>query len=386
MEKEFSMKLPDTEKIKNIINKEVSDLKEDDKELMMIAEKNIQALFDDNYTESLEGKGIILKSIEDFGMETMTKSTIKNTLTSVSMKEFSAAGNSSSQVAEDLMKLEKAIKDIDPSGVDFSRKGFLGRFFNPVKSYLIKYESADKLINSILESLEKGKNTLKNDNVTFEIEEQSLKNITKQLNKEIQIGLYMDESIEKQINNAEVNNISEDKIKFIKNEVLFPIRQRIMDMQSMAVVNQQAILSIEIITSSNKELIRGVNRTKTVTLSAMRTSFMVLQALNNQKNVIDKKKLADDAVNELIKTTSNMLKQQGADIQKMSTNTTLSIETMKQALEISVDVIKDTQKFQSDALPKLKESIGSLTNLLNEGNSIIKQIEKGKNLLKENND
>ena len=45
-----------------------------------------------------------------------------------------------------------------------------------------------------------------------------------------------------------------------------------MDMQQMIVVNQQGIIAIEVIRRNNKELIRGVDRAKNVTIFSIEDS------------------------------------------------------------------------------------------------------------------
>ena len=65
----------------------------------------------------------------------------------------------------------------------------------------------------------------------------------------------MDEEISDALNKAKVNNDDPDRISFVSEEILFPLRQRIMDMQQMIVVNQQGIIAIEVIRRNNKELI-----------------------------------------------------------------------------------------------------------------------------------
>src|SRR5690606_25399444 len=137
-------------------------------------------------------------------------------------------------------------------------------------------------------SLDKGKTTLKNDNTTLEIEQQALRELTKTLQKEIQLGAFMDSSIESQIEAAQLRNDDPDKIRFITEEVLFPLRQRVMDLQQMLVVNQQGIMAIEVVMRNNKELIRGVDRAKNVTISALKISVTVASALYNQKIVLKK--------------------------------------------------------------------------------------------------
>lgn len=98
----------------------------------------------------------------------------------------------------------------------------------------------------------------------------------------------MDESIEAQIELAKLRNEDPDKIRFITEEVLFPLRQRVMDLQQMLVVNQQGIMAIEVVVRNNKELIRGVDRAKNVTISALKISVTVASALYNQKIVLKK--------------------------------------------------------------------------------------------------
>ena len=80
----------------------------------------------------------------------------------------------------------------------------------------------------------------------------------------------------------------------------------------MQAVNQQGYLSMEIVRRNNKELIRAVERAQNVTVSALRTAVTVASALYNQKIVLEKVQAVNKTTNDLIKSTSEMLKTQGA--------------------------------------------------------------------------
>lgn len=82
-----------------------------------------------------------------------------------------------------MTELNLQLKDLDPSAVDFAKTGFLGKFFNPLRSYFAKYQKADAVISDIIISLDKGKTVLKNDNTTLEFEQQALRELTKKLQK-----------------------------------------------------------------------------------------------------------------------------------------------------------------------------------------------------------
>ncbi|MHC1683051.1 MAG: toxic anion resistance protein [Clostridiaceae bacterium] len=375
----FSMEIPDTEVIKKEIEQQV---KPDSKEVAMLkqlADSNVDQLLKIDIG-SLEDRKVILKSIEDFGIETMQKSSKKNSLLQVSVGALSNSGGEGGAVAKGLMELQREMKGLDPSVIDFTKKGFLGKLFNPLRGYFEKYQKADSIICDIVDSLEKGKSTLKNDNTTLEIEEVALRDITKKLMKEIEMGTLMDESIENQIQLARSRNEDEDKIRFISEEILFPLRQRIMDMQQMIVVNHQGIMAIEIVRRNNKELIRGVDRAKTVTVTAMRIAATVASALYNQKIVLKKIEMLNATTNELITGTSRMLKEQGVEIHKQSMESNISVDTLKTAFEDCISAIDDISKYKMEALPKMKDTIAQFKELADKGEEQIKRLEGGTKL------
>lgn len=194
--------------------------------------------------DSLSDKKVILKTIDDFGIKTMERSSKKNSLLSVSIQKLSASGNEGHLVADGLSRLQQEMKGLDPSGIDFTKKGLLGVIFNPLKSHFTKYQKADGVIANIIETIENGKEILKNDITTLEIEKSALRELTKQLSKEIKLASLMDANIENQIELAKARVEDEEKIKFISEEVLFPLRQKVLDMQTMIAVNNQGIIAM----------------------------------------------------------------------------------------------------------------------------------------------
>ena len=71
---------------------------------------------------------------------------------------------------------------------------------------------------------------MKSDNINLKIEQQTLRDLTWKLMKEVQLGARMDKSIKRQIQAAGSRNEDPEKVKCVAEEVLFPLRQRI-DMQ-----------------------------------------------------------------------------------------------------------------------------------------------------------
>ncbi len=207
-----------------------------------------------------------------------------------------------------------------------------------------------------------------------------MRNLTKKLTKEIEIGAMMDQSITNQIELAKSKNEDAEKIKFVTEEIQFPLRQRIMDMQQMVVVNHQGIIAMEVVIRNNKELIRGVDRVKNVTISAMKTAAIVASALYNQKIVLKKIEMLNATTNQLISGTSKMLKEQGAEIHKQSMETNISVETLKNSFLDIMSAIDDISKYKQEALPKMKETINQFKELAEKGEQQIQRLEKGHQL------
>ena len=370
----FSMNVCDTEEIKKEVVKAVEPAQEEVKQLKSLTDNNVEAVMNLDM-DSLEDRKLILKSIDEFGLDTIQRSSQKNALLEVSIKNLSKMGDEGGEVAVGLTELQRAMKDLDPSMIDFTKKGFFGRVLNPIRSYFDKYQKADNVINDIMESLERGKATLKNDNTTLEIEEISMRDLTKKLAKEIEMGIMMDEEISAALDKAKANNDDPDRISFVSEEILFPLRQRVMDMQQMIVVNQQGIIAIEVIRRNNKELIRGVDRAKNVTISALRTATIVASALYNQKIVLNKIDLLNKTTNDLISGTSKMLKEQGAEVQKQSIEANISIDTLKVAFSDTLEALNAISTYKQEALPKLKETITQFKELADLGEKQISKLE-----------
>ena len=344
------------------------------------ADDNATAIFDTDLNNP-QARESILKPLDNFGLNDMSKSAAHNEMLSTRFVDLTKGGKEADNIGEQLMELNKQMKDLDPSKVDFAKKGVLGNLMNPVRKYFAKYEKAEVAISDIVESLEKSSKVLQNDNITLLNEENYLRQVTSKLLADIELGKEMDASIEAQIQNAEIEGIDSNKIDFVKEEILFPLRQRIMDMQQMIVVNQQGIVSLNVIRRNNKELIRGVNRAKNVTVSALRTGVMVASALYDQKIVMDKINVLNETTENIIQTTSHMLKEQGSEIQKHSAETMISPDVLKASFNEALQAIEDVSNYKIQALPQMKETIDLFSDMANDGQKVVEKIENNNNNL-----
>ena len=372
----------DIDSIRNDVEKTLKEEEEklEDSPLKSQAKTNADAIFDSDLNNPYEREKII-EPIDKFGINDMDKSSKQNELLTHRLADFSNGGEDANNIGEKIIQLDKQLQQLDPAQVDFSKKGILKKLQNPVKKYFAKYQKAEPVIDDIIDSLENSRKVLENDNVTLLHEENALRETTNKLIADVELGKMMDESIESQISKAEMEGIDSEKIAIVKEEILFPLRQRVMDLQQMVVINQQGIISLNTIRKNNKELIRGVNRAKNVTITALKTGVIAATALYDQKIVMDKINILNETTENIIQTTSHMLKEQGSEIQKHSAETMISPDVLKASFAEALQAIEDVSTYKVQALPQMKQTIDMFSDMAHDGQKVVEKIETNNNTL-----
>lgn len=371
----FTLDIPKKEEIKKVVEEET---KVDPETSLVISdasrEKGDEILRAD--IDNFEDRKELTKAIEEFGADVVKKSSDRNALMKTRIGDLSRAGGESGAVANGLEELSRQMKDLDPSGIDFVKRGPLGKVFNPVRAYFNKYKAADAAIAEIVESLEKGARVLRDDNTTLELEQASMRELTKELNQKIALGEELDAYLTEQIKRQRDLNGDSEKVKFVEEEILFPLRQRMIDFNQMLAVNQNGIIAMEVIRKNNYELIRSVNCARTVTIAALNVAVTVAGALYNQKIVLEKVKVLNQTTNSMIEATSRMLNTQGTEIQKQAMDSNIDVGTLKSAFKETFEALESINQYKQNALSQMKETIAEFRQLTDEGEKAIRNIEE----------
>lgn len=375
----FTLDLPNMEDIRKEVEQELAPTVEEKAVITdAVKEKADQIMAVD--LDSLAERREFIQVVENFGADVVRQSQAKNNILQKRMIDFTRAGGESGQVARGLEELSIKMRDLDPSGLDFTKTGILGKVFNPIRRYFERFKTADAEIADIVKSLEKGKSILKNDNTTLEIEQAAMRDLTKQLTQKIELGSQLDSYLTNAVENARASGDSEERIKFVEEEIIFPLRQRLMDFQQLLVVNQQGMIAMEVIRKNNLELIRAVLRAQTVTVAALRVAVTVAGSLYNQKIVLEKVQMLNTATNDMISATSKMLKEQGTAIQREAVEASISPDTLRQAFADTLSALDDISTYKEKALPQMAQTIQDFRRIADEGERQLAKLEKGKHV------
>ena len=230
-----------------------------------------------------------------------------NRLLSSPVKALQEGGLSQgSKVGSTLLDLRRTIEDLDPKGATGAKK-FLGMvpFGDKVTDYFRKYQSAQSHLDGILHALRDGQDELAKDNAALNMEKQYLWDAMGRLNQYVYVAERLDARLAARI--AELETTDPDKAKALRDDVLFYVRQKHQDLLTQLAVSIQNYLAIDIVIKNNLELIKGVDRASTTTVSALRTAVIVAQALGNQKLVLDQITALNTTTSTMIERTSEML-------------------------------------------------------------------------------
>lgn len=374
MAEAFTLELPTEEEVREQL---VEEIKVPEKTAVAITSKvesTTEQIMNVDLADFAQRKEVT-SVIEGFGLQDINSCRTKNQILNQRIGTFQKQGGETGQVATGLAELTLKMKDLDPSGIDFVN-GKVGKLFNPVRKYFQKFETADHEIDQIVKSLEAGRKVLTADNTTLELEETNLRQLCIKMQQHTQMGMELDASVSAAIERARAEGIDPDKIKFVEEEILYPLRQRIEDFQQIMLVSQQGIISMELIRRNNKELIRSVDRAENVTVTALRTAVTVAGALYNQKIVLEKVTALNQTTNHMLETTAKMLHQQGVAIQKQASETAISVDALQTAFDETFAALDEISTYRQEALPRMRETIEQFALMAETGEKRIQQMEK----------
>ncbi len=283
-------------------------------------------------------------------------------------------GDAQRKVANTLVDLRLTIEDLDPT----KNEGGIGQFLlnlvpfrDKIRSYFAKYASAQTQLNKILNALANGQDSLMKDNAAVEGEKVRLWDTMNKLQEYAVLTSALDAQLVDQI--AKIRTTDPGKADALTSDLLFAIRQKHQDLLTQLAVSAQGYLALDVVRKNNIELIKGVERASTTTISALRTAVIVAQALANQKLVLDQITALNTTTSNLIVATSQMLKTQSTAIAEQSTSATISLDALQTAFQNIYDTIDQLDTYKIKAVDTMAQTVSALQTRLDEASKYLER-------------
>jgi uncharacterized protein YaaN involved in tellurite resistance len=267
------------------------------------------------------------------------------------------------EIGKGLVDLRRQIEELDPTkqGDLFTPRKLLGLIpmGNRLTDYFDRYQSSQTHLNAIIESLKRGKDELLRDNAAIEMEKVNLWGLMERLEKYVHIGKKLDGELDGRARALEASD--PEKARVVREEMLFYTRQKVTDLLTQMSVNIQGYLALDMIRKNNLELMKGVDRATTTTVSALRTAVIVAQALANQRLVLDQISALNSTTGNLIAATSEMLRDQSTAIHTQAASGTIEIAKLQQAFANIYQTMDTIADFKSKALVSMQTTVDTLS-------------------------
>ncbi|MGI8562851.1 MAG: toxic anion resistance protein [Candidatus Dormibacter sp.] len=266
-----------------------------------------------------------------------------------------------SQVSNALLALRRQVEDLDPSrGLKNPRRRFgLVPFGNRFRDYFHKYQSAQGSIEAIIQALYRGQDELMRDNAAIEQEKANLWAMKGRLEQYSYMASQLDEQLTAKVGQVQASD--PERARSLQENVLFYVRQKRQDLLTQLAVTVQGYLALDLVRKNNQELIKGVDRATTTTVSALRTAVMTALALNNQRLVLNQITALNETTGNLIESTSVMLREQTGEIQSQAASATVSVEKLQAAFNNVYATIDMIDTYKVAALDNMKKTIDALS-------------------------
>lgn len=373
----LSLSLPPVEEIAAQLEPQAAPEPVEDPELRALADQFVQDILSQTDQEGPERQR---QAVDGMGVEIQRQAAHRSTMLQTQIRKLAHQGDEGGPVAKALLDLRSTMQNLDPNRQNL-KEGKLAQLFsflpgvgNKLQRYFHKFESSQQALDAIIRDLEAGREMLRRDNLTLADDQTALRSLLDQLRRQIDLGRMIDRRLL-----AQIDQLPSDDPKrgFMEEELLFPLRQRILDLQQQLAVSQQGILALEVVIRNNRELMRGVDRSINVTVSALNVAVVVAMALANQRLVLDRVRSINTTTSDLIAGTAQALRTQGVEIQTQASSTVLDMEKLEQAFSDVIGAIEEVSRYRREALPRLDEQIDRLEDLAAQGSQAIENLDQG---------
>ena len=194
------------------------------------------------------------------------------------------------------------------------------------------------------------------------------------LNQYVYVAEQLDTKLSAKV--AELELSDPEAAKRMSQDVLFYVRQKHQDLLTQLAVSIQSYLAIDIIIKNNIELIKGVDRASTTTISALRTAVIVAQALGNQKLVLDQIAALNTTTSGMIERTSEMMRDNSAAIQEQAASSSIGIEQLQAAFANIYATMDSIDEFKVKALDTMATTIGVLENEVEKSKEYVARVRQ----------
>ncbi|MFI5609462.1 toxic anion resistance protein [Amycolatopsis sp. NPDC051903] len=281
------------------------------------------------------------------------------------------------QVTTSLSELRRTVAELDPAKLPITGRKLLGIFpaAQSARRALDRYRAAGEPVNALVRELKVRQDVLRRDNAAIKGERERLWVTLGKLAEAAAFAEAVDGAIDRQAGVFDLTDPAHANA--LRADILYPIRQRHQDVLTQLAVSAQGYLALDLVRRTNDELIRGVERAVTTTVSALRVALLVSAALANQRDVLDEVDALQATTNGLLRANAQLLQSQSEEIRKASRDPAVAVDTLRESFDRIYSALDAIDGFSADALSHMASTVESLSGELRRAEDRLRRSHEG---------
>lgn len=304
-------------------------------------------------------------SIVKFGNDAATEisKASDQVLNSMNMSQINDSGEMLAALAAVMEQFD--IKEL----TEEPKKGLFANLRKQIDKLLEKYHTMGENVDRIYVQLKGYEKEIEQSNVKLESMYTANINYYKDLQLYILAGeqackeldQYIADYRQKLAENPDSGAVAMDLQTLEQTRDIF--EQRVMDLKIAENVAMQTVPMLKTMQFSNLNLIRKINSAFIITMPVFKQSLAQAVMLKRQKVQADAMQALDEKTNELLVKNAHNTVEQSKAIARMSSGSSIKVETLQETWQTIVSGIEETRKIQEDARVKRAEDSEKLKQL-----------------------
>ena len=272
-----------------------------------------------------------------------------------------------SSLTRTLAELRRVVEELDPARYDLRAPASRALGVIPVGSgmrrYLDRYAKAQARIGELIEALEASQAALQQDNAVIRQEQQALGTEVETLRQYAYMAERLDEGVEVRI--ASIEATDGDRARALREDVLFPVRQRRQDILIQLAVATQGYAALRVVQKNNDGLIRAVHAASTTTVAALRTAVTAARSMADQQLVAEQVREVEEVTRAMVEDGSAPRDRSGADL-----------VALQQAWGEVLTALDSIDEHRTDALRAMKLTVEELSGHVERTRASLERLDK----------
>lgn len=264
--------------------------------------------------------------------------------------------------------LEKA-KGLDPATL--GKQGWLSRLFGGLKSeinrFKARYESVASQIDAVGLQLEKRQDALRRDVVMLDGLHGSTLQSIRMLHAHVLAGEEAQKNFESEalpqlktaVETAKAgggDGMLEAQVYQDALQTVERLDKKILYLRQARQAAIQALPQIRVVQASDETLIENLQATATLAIPIWKRNMALALGLQRQKEAMDLNRAVTDATNEMMRKSSEMLKEQSLEVERQSQEGIVKIETLQKVNDDLIATVNGVLELQRQGKAKRAEA------------------------------